>query len=404
MRVLLSAIGSRGDVQPLLAVASRLRAAGWDASLCVPAEYCGWVDGFGFPATPIGPVPWRRASASGSQPELSSEQVRASVCAQFTTIWQAASDCDVIVAAAQLPAARSVAEMLGIGYVFAALVPLLLPSPHHPPLPAPAPGQEPPSCAAVNLELWARQAERLNVRLGQALNRQRSSVGLGPVDDVLSHILTSRPWLSTDPVIAPWPGPADGEVVQTGAWVLQDDRPLPGDLEAFLAAGEPPVYVGFGSMPMPAGLAGVIAGAARRADRRVIVSSGRAGLSLAGREPDCLVIGDVNLPRLFERVAAVIHHGGAGTTTSAALAGAPQVVVPQRFDQPYWARRVRDLGIGIAHAPGVPTEDTLACALGQALQPAVAARARSVGATMTKEGAQTAAEKLMATSVPHGRR
>jgi vancomycin aglycone glucosyltransferase len=387
MRVLLSVIGTRGDVQPLAAVASRLRAAGQEARLCVPEEYCAWVEGLGFPATPIGPVPWRRASASGPRPDLSPEQVQAAVAEQSDVLSFAARDCDVIVAAAVLPAARSVAELLGIGYVFVAVCPLFLPSPHHAPPPAPA----------------ADQAESFNGRLGLALNRHRKLAGLDPVDDVFGHVLTSRPWLSTDPVLGPWPGGGDrggdGMVVQTGAWVLDDDRRLPGEVEAFLEAGEPPVYVGFGSMPMPAGLAEVIVSAARLAGRRVIVSSGRAGLGLAAPEPDCLVIGDVNLRRLFGRVAAVVHHGGAGTTTVAGLAGAPQVAVPQRFDQPYWARRVRDLGIGIAHAPGTPTADSLAAALGDVLRPGVAARARSVAAAMTEDGAQTAADFLSATAV-----
>src|SRR5579872_5356419 len=75
-------------------------------------------------------------------------------------------------------------------------------------------------------------------------------------------------------------------------------------------------------------------------------------------------------------IAAVVHHGGAGTTTAAALAGAPQVVIPNRYDQHYWAQRVQILGIGTAHAPGAPTPESLASALERTLRPEVAARAR----------------------------
>ncbi len=396
MRVLLSAIGTRGDVQPLVAVALTLRAAGHEACLCVPEEYCAWVQGFGLPATPIGQVPWRRTSSSGPRPDLSTEQVQAAIAEQFAVLSAAARDCDVIVAAAVLPAARSVTELLGIGYVFVAVCPLMLPSPQHRPLPVV--DQERPADAAVNTGLWARQAESQNSRLGPALNRCRESAGLEPVADVFGHVMTSRPWLNADPVLAPWPDPADGTVLQTGAWVVQDDRPLPGDLEAFLRTGEPPIYVGFGSMPMEAGLTEVIVAAARQAGRRVIISSGRAGLALADREPDCLVIGDVNVRRLFGQVAAVVHHGGAGTTTIAGLAGVPQVIVPQRFEQPYWARRVRDLGIGFAHAAGTPTAGSLAAALDQVLRPGVAACARSVGAAMESGGAQIAVGHLIATA------
>ena len=135
---------------------------------------------------------------------------------------------------------------------------------------------------------------------------------------------------------------------------------------------------------------------ARALGRRAIVSRGWADLSLVDDEPDCLAIGEVNQQALFKRVAAVVHHGGAGTTTAAALAGAPQVVIPQHYDQHYWAQRIHHLGIGTAHAPGAPTTESLTSALEHTLQPDVAARARSIAAAMRREGALAAARRLIA--------
>ena len=112
-------------------------------------------------------------------------------------------------------------------------------------------------------------------------------------------------------------------------------------------------------------------------------------------DPDCLAVGEANLQALFARVAAVVHHGGAGTTTAAALAGAPQVIIPQMYDQGYWAQRVHDLGIGIAHAPGAPTTDSLTSALELALRPDVAARAQSLRTCVHNDGARAAAERLI---------
>ena len=109
-----------------------------------------------------------------------------------------------------------------------------------------------------------------------------------------------------------------------------------------------------------------------------------------------VAIGEDNLQKLFRRVAAVVHHGGAGTTTIAAQAGVPQVVVPQIHDQHYWARRVQELGIGTAHAPGAPTADSLAEALRRTLHPDVAERARSVAAAVRTDGADVAARRLIA--------
>jgi vancomycin aglycone glucosyltransferase len=163
----------------------------------------------------------------------------------------------------------------------------------------------------------------------------------------------------------------------------------------FLNAGAPPVYFGFSSMSAPQDLSRAMVDAARANGRRAIVSRGWADVMLPDNEPDCLSIGEENLQAVFKRVAAVVHHGGAGTTTIAAQAGAPQVVVPQIWDQHYWAKRVQQLGIGIAHAPGVPTSDSLTEALRATLHPDAALRARAVVATIRADGAEVAARRLI---------
>jgi vancomycin aglycone glucosyltransferase len=394
MRVLLAAVGTRGDVQPLAALGQKLTEAGHQVRLCVPEAFRAWVEDRGFEMAPIGPQSWAGTimPEPGTAPGRMREISEAVVANQFEAVAAAARDCDLIVAAAVLPAVvpaiRTVAEHLRIGYVFASFCPAFLPSPYQPP---PRQAEADRLSPASNAELWDRQRQRINARLGAALNRQRELAGLGPVDDVTAHIVTDRPWVTADPVLAPWPGPADGSAVQTGAWVLADDRPLAPEIKEFLDAGEPPAFLGFGSMAIPAEVAPVLVKAAREAGCRAIISAGRAGLALAGNEPDCLVVGEVNQEKLFRRVAVVMHHGGAGTTTTAGFACAPQVVVPQRFDQPYWASRVSALGIGAVHAMGVPEVHSLAAALDQALAPAVAGRARSVGAAMERQGAAIAA-------------
>jgi vancomycin aglycone glucosyltransferase len=219
--------------------------------------------------------------------------------------------------------------------------------------------------------------------------------GLEPVGDVRGHVFTDSPLLTADPVLAPWPGGDSGDPMQTGAWLLEDDRPLAPDLSAFLDAGDPPVYFGFGSMRVPQDLGEVMVRAARAVGRRSILSRGWAGLALPAWGSDCIAIDDVNHAALFSRVAAVVHHGGAGTTTAAALAAAPQVVVPQFYDQPYWAQRVEQLGIGREHGPALPTPESLTAALVDVLDSGVAARARDVAKVMVRDGARDAAVRLV---------
>jgi vancomycin aglycone glucosyltransferase len=291
--------------------------------------------------------------------------------------------------------ALSVAEKFGIPAVSVTFQQLTLPSPRRRPLAYP--GKPLPTDVTDNRVLWKLDAENINALFGEALNSTRASIGLPPVDDVRDYVIGDRPWLATDPVLDPWQETADFDVVQTGAWALPDERPLPEDLVAFLDAGAPPVFVGFGSMPMreSTDVVEVAVEAVRAQGRRIIVGRGWADLSLIDGQEDCFAVGDTNHQALFPRVAAVVHHGGAGTTTTAARAGAPQVVVPQLADQPYWSGRVAELGIGAAHEGPTPTVESLSAALGTALAPETRERARAVADAVRTDGATVAAKHIL---------
>ena len=167
-------------------------------------------------------------------------------------------------------------------------------------------------------------------------------------------------------------------------------------MEAFLDAGAPPVYVGFGSIAVPTAKdAGQTSIEVIRAHgRRPVVLRGWADLVPLEDGGDCFVVGDINQQALFKRVAAVIHHSGAGTTTAAARVGVPQVIVPQIVDQPYWAARVAELGIGAAHDGPTPTFQSLSAALSMALTRETSERAAAVAADIRTDGAMVAAKLL----------
>lgn len=399
MRVLVSTYGSRGDLEPLVGLAVRLRELGAEARVCAPPDedFAQRLAGAGVPLVPVGRS--ARALTTGAPAPSSLPQRAAELIAgQFEAVTAAAEGCDVLVATGMMPAAAgalSVAEKLGIRSVSVTFQQLTLPSPHRPPLAYP--GRPFPPGVTDRRVLWDLDARNANALFGEALNTNRASIGLPPVDDVRAYVVGDRPWLATDPFLDPWRKTPDLDVVQTGAWLLPDERPLPAEVEAFLDAGTPPVYVGFGSMPLHASrdVARVAVEAVRAQGRRVLVSRGWAGLAPADDRDDCLVVGEANHQALFGRVAAVVHHGGAGTTTTAARAGAPQVVVPQAADQPYWAGRVTDLGIGAAHDGPTPTVASLSAALGTALTPGARARATAVAGTIRTDGATVAARLLL---------
>lgn len=396
MRVLLSTSGSRGDVEPLLALAVQLRALGAEIRMCAPPDCAERLAAVEVPMVPVGTS--MRAMMHGKTPPSLKDMPRLDAEAIATQIEQvppAAEGCDVMVVSGVLSAAvgvRSVAEKLGIPYVYVFYCPIYVPSPYYPP--PPPLGEQPAQDVTDNRVLWDRNNQGANKRFGDALNSQRASIGLPPVENIFNYGYTDHPLLAADPVLAPLQR-TDLDVVQTGAWIMPDERPLPAELEAFLEAGPPPVHVEFGSGPAPAGAARAAIEASRAHGRRVIVSRGWADLVPPDDRSDCLAVGEVNHQVLFGRVAAVIHAGSAGITTAATRAGAPQVVVPQMTDQPYYAGRVAELGVGVAHDGRVPTVETLSAALTTALAPETRARAIDVAGKIRADGATVAAKLLL---------
>lgn len=396
MRVLMATWGGRGDVEPLVGLAARLRARGAEVRLCVPPD-----EDLGARAAEAGAEVTRLGPATAellrrSPPASIPETAEVVVSEQVEVLPGLLEGCDIAVVTGALPAAAgalSVAEAVGVPAVSVTFQSLTIPAPHRRPLeyrghPLPAEETDPEV-------LWRLDAEAIDALFGRAVNGGRATLGLPPLAHVRDIVVGKRPWLATDPVLDPW-RPAWGiDALQTGAWVVPDANPLSEELVAFLDAGRPPVYLGFGSMPMHGApdVAGTGLEAIRAHGRRAVILRGWAGLDAAAGE-DCCVVDGVNHQALFPRCAAVVHHGGAGTTTTAARAGAAQVIVPQLADQPWWAARVAELGIGVAHPGAAPTAASLHAALATALAPELRARCTSVAGEIRVDGVTLAALEL----------
>jgi vancomycin aglycone glucosyltransferase len=396
MRVLLSTYGSRGDVEPMLALALELRARGAEVQMCAPPDFAELLAGFGVPMVPIGRSA-RALTKAKPAPASIPERAAEIIAAQFEVLTDAAQGCDAVVVTGMLPAAAgalSVAELLKIRAVSVTFQQLTLPSLQRRPLALP--GRPFPAEVTDHQTLWDLDAESNNALFGEALNSNRAKHGLPEVDDVRTYVVGDQPWLATDTTLDPWQGDQQ-EVVQTGAWILPDERPLPDDLTEFLNKGEPPAFVGFGSMPMhsSANAAEVAIEAVRAQGRRTILKRGWAELELIDDQDDCFTIDEVNQQALFPRVAAVVHHGGSGTTMTATRASTPQVVVPQMADQPYWAGRMADLGIGVAHDGPTPTLESLSTALKAVLTEETRTQAEAIAGTIRTDGTAVAAKLLL---------
>ena len=364
MRVLLSVVGTRGDVQPLLALALRVREHGDEVHLCIPPNFIAWATELGFPATSVG-IEMRAPRPGAATPK----PIPDLIADQFDSLLGAAHRCDVILGAnAHQYAAPSVAELRGIPYVNALYAPTVLSSDD-------------------NVRLW-------NDRARDRVNANRARLGLSAIDDVLRYVVTDHPWLATDATLAPASALPGMRIVQTGAWMFDDTRPLPNDVVAFLDAGDPPIYFGFGSMPVAEGTSAPLIQAARATGRRAIVSRGWGGLAVVDAGPDCIEIDDVNHRALFGRVSTVVHHGGAGTTHAAARAGVPQVIIPMFGDQPFWASRVSGLGVGASVLPTELSAARLAAALDQVTHRHTTERAMELAPRIAMNGPSVAAQLL----------
>lgn len=388
MKIALAAMGSRGDAQPMLALGRALRQRGHDVIVSAAPDFAAWAAELGLPFVPAGVNVqawlhdhWRDIRSVGGFRRALKSIAEEIFPPWFEGTLAAADGADMIVSASQF-AAPSVAEKLGIPCIGVAYSPLLFRSPQHPPpfvhwqgLPR-----------WVNSALWPLTMGLAFRGMRRYLNAERARLGLAAVRSVEKHFYEDTPYLlACDPVIAPPPaGPTAFRITATGPWFYDDPTPLDPDVEAFVRARPAPVYVGFGSMPSSdaARLTRAVLAGAGANGRRVLMSRGWAGLGEGDLPPTVKVVhGPMPHAKLFPLVAAVVHHGGAGTMATALRAGVPQVIVPHLADQFHHAHRLAALNI----APrGIPIsrldEALLARAIDEALalppQPRIEAAAR----------------------------
>lgn len=372
MRVTLVACGSRGDVQPMLALALGLRRAGHDALLTVPPDFGDWAGTYDCPVRILGPGFRGNPEMRDAGLRSFARFTRREVSAEVRALPEMARGSDLIVATGLAFGAHSVAEHLRIPYRLVTFAPLSMMGTDRDPL-------------------WMKFAARFaramaNVNLRALLNRERATLGLPPVRDVMASWAGDRPISATDRALTLLPEGAVPNSPQTAYMHLQQRETLAPEIEAFLAGGPAPVYIGFGSLPIadPAKLERMLVEVAGALQRRLVVLTKGFSLGALAGDPRCLVIGEAPLEQLFPRVAAVVHHGGSGTVATAARAAVPQIVAPYMSDQFQWASLVARLGLG----PRVGLLRTLSArkltaAITTCLStPSFAARAREVASAL----------------------
>ena len=403
MRALLATAGSRGDVEPVQALAAKLVEAGHDTLLAASPDFQESSAELGIPYLPMGidvqAAIREHAETLSGRPlrflRALERLFRAEISKHFGKLMEAGRGVDVIVGAALESAAPSVAEALDIPYRYALFSPLGHRTRQH--APWLFTWQRLPGWA--NRLVWAATEGMLDRLFLPRINLHRRRLRLAPVRYSSRYVLGRRPFLAADAPLAAMPTDVRTPVVQTGAWRLPARGRLPKEIDEFIEAGEPPVYIGFGSMVQtaPERTFAVVRDAVGLAGVRAVVSAGWTDMDSGVLDERCLGIGSVPHAILLPKMAATVHHGGAGTTSAALRAGVPQIVVPHMFDQAYWGERVRQEGLG---PPPVPARAMTAPRLAEAIRSCVddqemRARARAIGMDVSKvDGAAAAVREL----------
>lgn len=375
MRVVLATVGSRGDVQPMLALAQTLVARGHVPVVAAPPNFETWVRSLGFDFAPLGIdmqvfLAEHSDALTGNPVKMLKEMNRyfnEQIPLQAQQLKAVCDNAEAVIYGGLAFAAPTVADHLRLPVLGVLYTTCLLPSSRHPPVSIPWHGLP----HWMNDLLW-RVNRLLSDSLGlKTLNTVRASFGLPPAGHLRSHLFEDHPLvIAADEVLLPADPLWQGRYPYANFIFFDDPTPLDPELDAWLADGEPPVFVGFGSMSGGGTdrVERMIVEAVSATGRRCIVGAGWAGLGAGGLPPGWRVVRDAPHALLFPRTAAVIHHGGSGTTAQALRAGVPQVLLPLILDQFHHAHRLHLAGI--APRP-VPMEKITAAELADAIQAAL---------------------------------
>ncbi len=371
MNVLILTAGTRGDVQPYVALGKGLAARGHSVSICASVTFSSFIKehGLGYAHQNDDVIRlmhsedgktamentgnWFQAIRTGLRlfPKIGPMQRR-----HLRDTWAStlANQPDLILFHPKAFGAAHFAERLKIPCIFAFYLPMYAPTGEFPAMGIPA-------------LPWGRWYNRLTYRFmtratwmatGKYINEWRREIGMPrvrcgpylrradgePIPALHGHSE------SVIPQPADWPETAR----VTGYWFLdrQESWQPPPELEDFLARGDPPIYVGFGSVfgRDPVRLTRIVVEAVKAAGLRAIVARGWGGLEPArvALPSTVLMVDEAPHDWLFPRVAAVVHHGGCGTTAAGLRAGRPTVICPLFGDQPFWGSKVEALGVGVA--------------------------------------------------------
>lgn len=364
MKILISTLGSRGDTQPYLALAVGLQQAGHQVTLVAPRSFIEWIQSYGVNAYPVrfNPHEVMQAMSKSKNPfqtmRVMRDVVNTGVAEAQEDCWQAAQDTGFLLQTGTGMNALEIASKRDIPVAFAHLAPMP-PTRAFPMFWLPfrfslGGGYNYLTHTLVQRMLWDSMG-------GPTTNRWRTRLGLPPwrsEAEMLNYArsLGTPSLYGYSPNIIPKPPDWDEYQHITGYWFLdaQPNWQPSKELLHFLESGPPPVYVGFGSMnhENPERQTRLALRALELSGQRGVLLTGWGGIKSVSAPPNIFFADNLPHAWLFPRMAAVVHHGGAGTTSAGLRAGIPNIITPFGGDQFAWADLIVKLGVGL-QTPGI---------------------------------------------------
>lgn len=375
------ALGSRGDVQPLLALGLGLKAAGFGVRCAAPADFEDWVrelgldyvrltgNSSGFYGGAAGMAVRERMRDKREFVRFFDDYLGTFIDKLFKSCWDVCQDTDAVLCWSWTRVGPSLAEKLGVPLFVVSPSPVL----HLPTFAFANPFQGPgdlPLGPLYNRLTWLLANPFTRIGQNQVDIWREKTLGLGPLSwsDELRQLRRLPHLFGYSPTVLPKPWDWGDRISVTGYWFL--DQPIdyapPPQLSDFLAAGEPPVAIGFSSQisrDVKRVTTAVIDGL-RESGKRGILISGWGGLKGIDLPDDICRVDSVPYDWLLPRIDAMVHHGGSGSVSAALRAGVPSFAVPFGYEQRLWGQRIARLGVGVD--PVLPerlTADTLASAI-----------------------------------------
>ncbi len=339
MKISIVVYGTRGDIQPMLALANALMNKGHDIIFCGNPEHESFVKSYNCHFVPFGPNVKEQLKINAETKKTpdsfsSLKGLKKEIEKQIALLPEIIKGSGLVLGAGIVFGVRSATEIDNIPFRLIVFYPSAL-----------GPGED---GSFLNRLKYKAGMTALNGALKGAMNKKRQEGGLPPIRNVIKNFGGDHVIVASDVALNKVKEGVRANYTQTGYMFLPSKNGLSENVKEFIASGKPPVFISFGSNPVsePDKITDIFNRVSAATHQRFIISKGWAELASVSPSSDILYVDDVPYEILFPQMAAIIHHGGTGTMASAAKAGVPQAAFPYMFDQFENHKQIIKLGLG----------------------------------------------------------